>query len=87
MWLVSINCNQKKYELAGKFIAVNPGGEYLSLNLVPFKPLFIVLAFLWFALVLVWAIHWFQYRFFNVKLQSFLTLLPLIQMGSCILWE
>jgi len=87
MWVVSVNCAAKKYSLEGDYVAVNPGGEYLSLNQVPYKPLFIVLGFIWLALIFVWISHWVQYRFFNFRLQAFLTLLPILQMGSCVLWE
>jgi len=87
MWLITINCNQQGYRLEGSSVASNPNGEYLSLNEVPFKLLHVTLATIWAVLVIFWTIHWLRYRFFNIKLQAFLTLLPFFQMGSCILSE
>jgi len=58
------------------YVAENPNGEFLSLSEVPFKTLYIVTAALWSSLLMIWTWNWFRYRWFNVRLQKLISIVP-----------
>jgi GOST, seven transmembrane domain len=75
--LIQLNCNKGHYVARLDYVAVNPGGEYLSLAQVPFKSLFVYLIIVWATLTAAWSMLWFRYRHFNVRLHQLLTILPI----------
>jgi len=78
--LLQLNCFEESFEVYLSYIAMNPNGEYLSLSQVPFKALELYAAVGWGILTLLWCINWWRYRFFNVKLQRVITVVPLVKM-------
>ena len=69
-------------DLTGQFtfIAQSKPGEYLSLTYIPFKSLYVVSAVLWTLLLLVWSVHCWLWRSFNVRLQLALLAVPVSKM-------
>lgn len=84
--LLQLNCDTIDWEVQLDYVAVNPGGEYLSLSDVPFKLTFLTSAGAWLLVALVWVCFWCPYRHFNVKLQRLFTLVPLIKTVSSLMW-
>ena len=82
--LLVLNCEADTFDIGYSDVAVNPGGEYLSLSEVPYKSLFAVFVWVWAACVAAWVVHLFLYRKWNVKLQCSMTLLPLSKMVLCV---
>eukprot|EP00808_Paulinella_micropora_P015864 g65323.t1 len=83
--LLQLNCNGLTFSATLDYVAVNPGGEYLSLAQVPFKTLCSLTMGLWTGLMIIWVSNWYRYRFFNIKLQSLLTVVPLCRtVSSCV---
>jgi uncharacterized membrane protein YgcG len=83
--LLQLNCDKVSWQLTLDYVAVNPGGEYLSLSQVPYKTLFVVTMGIWAALALIWVYNWWRYRFFNIKIQVILTFVPITRFViSCI---
>jgi len=77
--LLQLNCQQTKYSGAVSLVAVNPGGEYLSLADVPFKSLSLASSVMWAVLSVAWCANWVRYWPWNIKLQRVLTLFPLVK--------
>lgn len=82
-YLLQLNCQNIPYHLRIKYFAENPDGEFLSLSDVPFKLLFAFLGIGWTILTLIWMFNWIPYRYFNVNLQSVVTIVPLLQTVFC----
>lgn len=82
--LLVLNCAQQTYDLYIQDIAINPGGEYLSLAEVPYKKLFIGLFAMWAVVASVWSIHVSFYFKFNVALQTVMICLPISKALICI---
>ena len=84
-YLIFMNCANidgnlyKGNDLDGEYsvVAQSRPGEYLSLSYVPHKSLFIVASVLWLLLLLVWAVHLWQHRAWNVRLQVCMLAVPL----------
>lgn len=79
MWLrlLQLNCDSDTWKVQVDLVAVNPGGEYLSLSQVPFKLVWLISGCIWAALFVLWCLNWVPYRYFNVQLQRILSLIPL----------
>jgi hypothetical protein len=82
--LLVLNCAGDSFDMVYSDVAVNPGGEYLSLSEVPYKPLFSTFLWIWLAAIGVWSVHVFLYRYFNIGIQSAMLLLPLSKCALCI---
>jgi hypothetical protein len=80
---LQLNC--KEIEWSGKlsYVAMNPGGEHLSLTLVPYKTLYHVLVFVFMATLLTWLLHWVRYWRWAILPQLALTALPAAKMVQC----
>lgn len=74
------------FKVKADWTNVNPGGEYLSLTLVPFKSMELVLVIIWVVMFLAWFYNWVRYRAFNVKLQRFLSLVPAMEAMSSLVY-
>ena len=59
------------------FIAQSKPGEYLSLTHIPYKSLYAVASALWVVLLVVWAVHCWRWRAFNIGLQLTLLAVPI----------
>ena len=82
--LLVLNCDQDDFVLEYSDVAMNPGGEYLSLSEVPYKMLFRVYVWIWSALVALWVGHLWTFRRWNIDMQLVLTLMPLTKVALCI---
>jgi hypothetical protein len=82
--LLILNCAADTFDFRFSDIAVNPGGEYLSLSQVPYKSLFRTFVFIWPALIVLWGIHLACYRHWNISMQLALALLPLSKGALCV---
>lgn len=78
--LLVLNCAGGSFELSYSDTAVNPDGEYLSLNQIPFKKMLLAFVALWAIAAGLWAAHIFAYRKWNIGLQSVMTLMPLTRL-------
>lgn len=74
--VLQLNCANESFALNLNFVAVNPGGEYLSLSDVPYKALYVACCIGWSVILAVWSVNWLRYRMWNVSLQRVLTLVP-----------
>lgn len=75
--LLVLNCDADSFTMHYSSVAMNPGGEYLSLSQVPYKTVYAVFIWVWAGCVAAWAAHLFLYRHWNIALQCLLVLLPL----------
>lgn len=76
VYLLQLNCFEGNFHLHEAITALNPGGEHLSSEDIPFKQIYFVAAVVWLVLLVVWLSSWYGYRHFNVRLHSAITVLP-----------
>ena len=81
--MLLLNCHEDDYEARINFVAINPGGQHLSLSEVPYLYLYNGLTWFWFLNTLLWWFMCYRYRYFNTKLQIILSLVPLFQAVFC----
>lgn len=75
--LLQLNCEEIEYKGQLSYVAVNPGGEYLSLTFVPYKTMFKYVGIGFSLFVLAWAWHIYRHRHFNISAQLVLLPVPL----------
>ncbi|ETO29703.1 hypothetical protein RFI_07417 [Reticulomyxa filosa] len=99
--MLAVNCDESGYKyrvLLNKFFffgkkaqyhltAKNGKNEYLSLSEIPYKQLYIFLGLLWALVSVVWIVHWYRYKHFNIKYHRLVSLYPLLKVVSCVLWH
>jgi hypothetical protein len=81
--LLVLNCDGDEFHLVFDDVAMNPGGEYLSMSEVPYKKLYLCFLYVWAACSLLWLIHILAFYQWNVALQATLLLLPLTKLAAC----
>jgi len=77
MHLIQLNCESIRYTMYLSYVAVNPGGEYLSTTIIPYKALYLVALLAWSLFTTAWAISWLRYHRWNTRAQMLLTI-PLL---------
>lgn len=82
--LLVLNCDGDEFHLVYSDVAMNPGGEYLSMSEVPYKKLYYSFLWVWSACALLWLVHVGAFCQWNVGLQTALALLPLTKVGVCL---
>merc|ERR1712113_382007 len=91
MTMIIINCNEKHvYDVASvKIIAASKSTptskEYLSLNELNYKYIFLWLAIIYISLFSMFFVHLVRYRFFNILMQCLLICYPFLQCILCII--
>lgn len=83
--LIVINCEKEPFKATLHIVAQNPGGEYLSMNDVPYPTLYAVCTISWIVLLLFWIFRVYQYRIWNIHLQKAMTIIPIFQVVICFL--
>jgi hypothetical protein len=78
-YILQLNCLETSYQLQLDYVTVNPDGEYLSLSEVPYKFTFLGCLVVWSLYAVVWSLHIWQYRYFNVSLHKLILLVPLVE--------
>lgn len=79
VYLLQLNCHRVAGKVSVNLIAVNPGGEYLSLEEVPFEYLFKYTGLVWTILLILWSASLIPYRVFNIRLQLLYCLIPFFE--------
>jgi len=70
------NCAGVPVSIILSYTFLNPGGEQLSLGLIPLPKLYIAFIVLWSIVSIVWCFNWLYYRQQNVKLHKFISVIP-----------
>jgi len=86
MTLVVISCSENRVYDIEKIDLVatsKTGGEYLSLNEVNYKRIYLWFCLLYLLIFALYAVHLFAYRRWNISMQLLLSLYPLIQVLLC----
>lgn len=82
--VLQLNCPGDAWRGTMSFIAVNPGGEYLSMSDVPNKTLYLITSFLWTVIYIAWASHVWLYRAFNVRLHTVMVAAPVLKAADSV---
>jgi len=85
--LLVLNCDEDSFDFTYSAIAINPGGDYLSVSDQPYKKLYMAFMIIWASAAGLWLLHIFLYRAWNVALQLLMTFLPLTKLALCILYR
>jgi hypothetical protein len=85
--LVQVNCQKLEYELVFNYWAQNPNGEFLSLSQIPYKYFCVCFCALWAGISIIWSIHCYRYRMFNVSLHLFLLSVSAVQVVYSLYWS
>ena len=92
MTMIIISCSEKEmYDISGlslmaksKSAQLDGYNEYLSLNQINYKYIFLWLAIGYIFLFLIYGLHLFRYRYFNISMQSLLIFYPFFQFILCV---
>ena len=74
--LLQLNCPEMDYEGRLSHVAINPGGEYLSLTYVPYKSMYRISLFVFSVLLVLWLLHLHRHRSLNIRAQQLLLAVP-----------
>lgn len=72
-----------EYTASVKYELVNPGGEQLSSEEIPYPAMYIVLIVVWILITSIWMMNWIVNRTQHVKLHKVISLLPLFKTFFC----
>lgn len=92
MTMIIISCSEKEmYDISSlslmaksKSARLDGYNEYLSLNQINYKYIFLWLAIGYLFLFFVYFLHLFRYRYFNISMQSLLIFYPFFQFILCV---
>merc|ERR1719295_1222352 len=92
MTMIIISCSEKEmYDISSlslmaksKSARLDGYNEYLSLNQINYKYIFLWLAIGYLFLFFVYFLHLFLYRYFNISMQSLLIFYPFFQFVLCV---
>jgi len=78
-----VNCNQTLYSAQLSYTTINPNGEQLPTEQIPFPSLYMVLLGIWALISLSWCFNWLKNRSQRIKLHRIISLLPIAKVAFC----
>lgn len=82
-YLIFAQCGPGYYNADLDYVLMNPGGEHLSTDSIPFPVLYMILLASWFLLSAAWCFNWITNRRQKIKLHRAISLFPFVKFLFC----